>query len=64
MFQSRADLVFQAKGLKISEKKKKKNQISIHIVLTNYQPRQIHKSLLVDAFIYQQRQKTKNTIVS
>ena len=63
MFKSQTDLVFQAKGLKISEKKKK-NQISIHIVLANYQPRQIHKSLLVDAFIYQQRQKTKNTIVS
>ena len=63
MFKSRMDQGFQARELKISEKKKK-NQISIHIVLTNYQPRQIHKSLLVDAFIYQQRQKTKNTIVS
>ena len=62
MFKSRMDLGFQARELKISEKKK--NQIIIHIVLTNHQPRQRHKSLLVDAIIYQQRQKTQNTIVS
>ena len=40
------DIEVQVKGTEYKQKKKKKFQISIYIVLTNYQPRQILKIIL------------------
>ena len=40
------DIEVQVKGTEYKQKKKKKFQISIYILLTNYQPRQILKIIL------------------
>ena len=67
--QSGVDLEFQARGVEVL--KKKKIQISIHIVLTNFQPRSIHKIIVLNTLRYnhlliktQKKKKTQNNIIS
>ena len=43
-FSTGTDLGFQARGPELSKKKIKKIQIHIHIVLRNFQTKQIHKN--------------------
>ena len=55
------DIEVQVRGTEYKQKKKKKFQISIYIVLTNYQPRQIIK-IIVFFFFLRRKSLFLNTL--